>query len=532
MNVKQYFPIKPRYYKSITYLYIVMVIFVTGVFYKLLAGQPVSLTINTLHSICLLIAITRKMRLAYKYMLALLAIIFLYVSLSISYVDLIDLSFVAFYLPLLYTYLLPDILSPIIFSILFSGIFYSYSDTYSSEQILGNTIGIISAATLYSVLSFLVARLYDSREMYKELSIRDSLTKLYNLDYVVKIGDDMLSNGKNVTIFVFDLDYFKSFNDTYGHLLGNNVLIQVAEKIEEEVSTCGGLAARLGGDEFITFVPELSDDEADALFKRISLALSELYIVSDPELEPVKISLSMGMAHSVSSEAQSIRELLNIADMNMYYHKHTKLYDLRALHTQDLEYVLNEEEKQLLKVLSEKDMYSYIHSKYVVQYTSWILDKININEVDKVNILKGAWLHDIGKLFISNEILRKSSNLSESEYSIVKEHVQSGVHLIQKFNISVKGINAIKYHHERWDGAGYPDGVKGEMTPIEGRVLQLADAFSAMTVKRVYRKVNDLDSAILEIKKNKATQFDPQLVDLFVEIVEEKLKQENLKVGA
>lgn len=144
---------------------------------------------------------------------------------------------------------------------------------------------------------------------------------------------------------------------------------------------------------------------------------------------------------------------------------------------------------------------------------------ICLREPDNIQILKGAWLHDIGKLFISNDILRKYGKLQDYEYEIVKHHVDIGMCIVKDFNFSKEALNAIEYHHEN----RYPKGIKGEAIPIEGSVLQIADVFSAMTIKRVYRETFNIEDAKEELIKNKAKQFDPLLVDKFMEIVDKKI---------
>lgn len=193
----------------------------------------------------------------------------------------------------------------------------------------------------------------------------------------------------------------------------------------------------------------------------------------------------------------------------------------------NLKDILSPGEQYLLKLLAEKDIYSYIHSIYVSKYTEMILQSMKYTEKDIIQILKGAYLHDIGKLFISNDILKKPSKLSDEEYAIMKRHVEIGLNIVKAFEPSEKTINTIKYHQERWDGKGYPSGIIGQATPIEGRIIQVTDAFSAMTVKRAYRRSFEREEALDEIYNKKGTQFDQEIVDIFIEIMKSK---QNLKI--
>lgn len=523
MNLKKNFWKNTRRFKIATIMY-VSIILLTSIIFNFKIKTPMATFLILTYGVPLLISINPKFKIKskYKYILASISFISIYLLLRIYYSDIKGLVGITYYIPILYAYLLPDVISPVMVSLFLSKIVLSYSEGFIIEGNLGSSIGMVSAGILFSVISLTINRLYDSREMYKDLSIRDGLTGLYNLDYLIQIGEEWLLEDREITIVIFDIDNFKAFNDTYGHIRGNDILRQIGDKIDDKTKQFKGLGGRLGGDEFLALIPDLSLQKSKILYEKIINILKEIYLLSDVDLEPVKISLSAGMCHSSDIESTTIKSMLNHADMNMYYHKYSKSYSLSSIGLED---ILSPNEQHLLNLLAEKDMYSYVHSKYVVKYTDLILKDMNFGEAETIEILRGAWLHDIGKLFVTNDILRKSAKLTDAEYDMVKVHVDIGLNIVDAFNLSERAINVIKYHQERWDGKGYPEGKSGQDTPIEGRIIQIADAFSAMTIKRVYRRVLSIEEALDEIEKNKGSQFDPSIADAFISLMKNEINK-------
>lgn len=173
-----------------------------------------------------------------------------------------------------------------------------------------------------------------------------------------------------------------------------------------------------------------------------------------------------------------------------------------------------------LQILAEKDIYTYIHSQYTGQLAVAIGTILDLSEKTIKDLYIAGWLHDLGKILVPRQILRKPAALSDAEYKIVKHHVSYGLKILSDLQLPATVKNAIKYHHERWDGKGYPSRTTGENTPLAGRILQIADAFSAMTIKRVYRKPLSKEDALDEIRKNRGSQFDPELADRFIDIIQ------------
>ena len=175
--------------------------------------------------------------------------------------------------------------------------------------------------------------------------------------------------------------------------------------------------------------------------------------------------------------------------------------------------------KVLANVLDAKDPYTHGHSERVMEYSVAIAYKLGLNEKDIKNIEFGALLHDIGKVGVDLSILNKPGRLTEEEFEIIKTHPEQGYEIIAPVKFLQDKFSAIKYHHEKWDGSGYPDGLKGEDIPFDARIVAVADTFDAMTSTRSYRKALDKEIAVEEIKRCSGTQFDPRIVDAFLKVV-------------
>lgn len=176
----------------------------------------------------------------------------------------------------------------------------------------------------------------------------------------------------------------------------------------------------------------------------------------------------------------------------------------------------------LAKAIDARDPYTYCHSNNVTRYAVRIAQELGLAEHKIKDIRHAGLLHDIGKIGIQDSILMKPGKLSEDEYKQIKQHSLKGEEIVKSLPF-LKGIaNLIKHHHERFDGKGYPDGIRGEDIDVGARILAIADSFDAMTTKRVYRDPMPLDKAREELVKNKSTQFDPKLTDCFIRILEKE----------
>ena len=193
---------------------------------------------------------------------------------------------------------------------------------------------------------------------------------------------------------------------------------------------------------------------------------------------------------------------------------------------------LNEEEnalvasiKTLISIINAKDKYTYSHVERVVIYSRLMAKKLGLSEDEKKQLIYGAYMHDIGKINIPNEILTKKMRLTKEEWEILKQHPKDGVEIIKSVNSLKNVVPLILYHHERYDGFGYPVGLKEKEIPYLARVLTVIDSFDAMTSSRPYNKRKTYDEGLIELERCSGTQFDPEIVGIFSEVVKENINE-------
>ena len=180
----------------------------------------------------------------------------------------------------------------------------------------------------------------------------------------------------------------------------------------------------------------------------------------------------------------------------------------------------NETIMAIARTVDAKDALTSRHSQRVSEYSVMIARKYGFSGDEIDNLRKAALLHDIGKIGIPDAILNKPSALTEKEYECMKSHVTLGAEILKDFTLVENAAQGAKYHHERYDGTGYPEGLKGSEIPLYGRIIAIADAFDAMTANRVYRKRMPFEKVMDELHKGRGTQFDPELLDMFLELIE------------
>ncbi|MBN9504112.1 MAG: hypothetical protein BGO01_16700 [Armatimonadetes bacterium 55-13] len=352
---------------------------------------------------------------------------------------------------------------------------------------------------------------------------RDSVTNLLNHRAVHQRLERMFKAAKqeeqSLAIMMVDLNNFKLFNDTYGHVIGDQVLKTVAKVLTEEVGD-GALAARYGGDEFIIIIPGASAEKAHVMATGIRTRLQSEGFCRSTDERTIPISLSFGIA-CFPDDGESRHELLTIADSNLYSAKNT---DTGIAWTSDSQRANRELRAEasfevldaLITAVDNKDRYTRKHSEDVTEYALWTAEELGLSEETMRTIRIGGLLHDVGKIGVPDDILRKPGRLTPEEYEIMKRHPRLGELIVGGIPGMESIIDAVRSHHERWDGQGYPDQLAGEQIPFMGRLLAVADAFSAMTTDRPYRKGMDFSVAIGEIRAGMGTQFDPTMADAFI----------------
>ena len=206
-----------------------------------------------------------------------------------------------------------------------------------------------------------------------------------------------------------------------------------------------------------------------------------------------------------------------------------RIINARLLRSSEIKaFYLNEAFLQTVMVLANtiegKDRYTHGHVERVAQYALWFGEALNWSETEMWGVQYGARLHDIGKITIPDQILNKAGPLTPEEWELIRKHPTEGARIIGEINLLKESLPYIRSHHERWDGAGYPDGFAGVDIPVEGRMLAIVDVFDALTTDRPYRSALSIDEAKEYIVTKAGIEFDPSLVSIFADIVEEKIR--------
>jgi diguanylate cyclase (GGDEF)-like protein len=383
--------------------------------------------------------------------------------------------------------------------------------------------GLLQAVALEVAVALQNARLY---HVAVEAADHDGVTDLLNHRAIVQqVGECFRQSERtkqSLAVILIDLDNFKRINDTHGHLCGDQVLKTVAEVLRQ-CSREGDFAGRYGGDEFILLCPGLEADGARQLAETLNERLSETFLTR-PGGGTLPISASFGVAIAPQM-AGSQHELLALADMNLYESKGRGAGSIVGLDEPEESEPICAGSFSTLDALvtavDNRDRYTRKHSEDVCEYSMMIARELGWSEETLRTLRIAGLLHDLGKIAIPDSILRKPGALTDDEYEIMKQHPVLGWLIVSAIPSLSETLPAIKHHHERWDGRGYPDGLAGEDIPELGRLMAVADAFSAMTTDRPYRKGMPVQEAVKRLRDGMGTQFDPDMAQAFVRALRE-----------
>jgi diguanylate cyclase (GGDEF)-like protein/putative nucleotidyltransferase with HDIG domain len=318
------------------------------------------------------------------------------------------------------------------------------------------------------------------------------------------------------TLCMIDIDDFKRVNDLFGHPVGDRVLAQVGARLRQN-----GEAFRLGGDEFALLLPARSADEA------LPVAQNVLERIASLDLGDVgSVTASAGIA-SFPGQAFDRDELIRLADSALYWAKeHGKnrvhVYRPEVVELAELRRLAHGPDRaarfrtaaSLAKAVDARDTYTGSHSTRVAELAAWIAAHLGL-DAEQVELARLAGsLHDLGKLAIPEEILRKPGPLTPPERLVLERHPQIGFRMLESLGVDPVADWVLR-HHERWDGTGYPDGLAGSDIPLGARIIFIADAYDAMTSDRAYRGRLTPQAAVSELERCAGSQFDPEIVSVF-----------------
>lgn len=368
--------------------------------------------------------------------------------------------------------------------------------TNSTAPIKDQTGHLYGVVMVFHDISF--EKKQQGRILY--LSYHDSLTEIFNRRYM---EEEMIRLDSApmlpITVIMGDVNGLKITNDVFGHKTGDLLLIEVA-KIFQNAAQKHGIAARWGGDEFLLLLPKTNPMQAQMIIKKME---KEFY---ENDCLPLQLSVSLGFDVKLTMQ-EKLHQMLLKAEAQMYHKKllEGKNFSNRIINT-------------LLLTLHRKNIETESHALRIETYCIAIAEKMNLAHEEKNNLSLLSALHDIGKVGIHVDILKKSGRLNDEEWKEIKRHPELGYRIAQTSKERSFVSEYILSHHEKWDGSGYPRGLKETEIPLLCRILAVADAYDVMTNDCAYRKAMDSQAAMEEIKRCAGTQFDPMVVELFLEL--------------
>jgi diguanylate cyclase (GGDEF)-like protein/PAS domain S-box-containing protein/putative nucleotidyltransferase with HDIG domain len=390
----------------------------------------------------------------------------------------------------------------------------------------------------------LMAELDNKNKRLVELSVTDGLTGLYNHRFLHERFDfeykRLRRYGGALSCMIIDIDLFKGVNDTYGHQFGDMVLRELGVLLKtrsREVDICG----RYGGEEFMVITSLRAEEIMQYASKLHTAVENHVFSMGD---HSIHVTVSIGIAEC-RSDIKSKQELIERADQALYQAKkdgrnlirlwketvrhEEKSVDRRGIEqlkqqfaeiSSEMRTAYMESTDALINAVDAKDPFAREHSHTVSRYSVEIAKQMRLSSGEVEVIKYAGLLHDIGKISIPQEILTKQEALNQKEFDILKRHPVIGCNILREVKFLEKELPMILHHHERYDGKGYPYGLKEREIPLGARILSVADSFDAMLAGRTYKVRMDRESALAEIRAKSGTQFAPEIVEEFLAAVD------------
>ena len=362
---------------------------------------------------------------------------------------------------------------------------------------------------LANSINTMLGELRKYEEEIKHLSFHDYLTGIYNRAFFEEELCRLDTERQlPLTIVMGDVNGLKIINDAFGHEKGDELLIKIA-KIFKESFRGEDIVARWGGDEFTIILPKINLKDTLKIISRINEKLKK------ESTRTLPLSVAFGLSTKVDI-SQKIDELIKTAEDKMYRHK---LIEHQSAHSTII--------SSLEKALEERDYETEAHVKRMKDLAIKFGRELKLPEETCDEVVLLAALHDIGKISIADTIIFKPTSLTPKEWQIIKKHPEVGYRIAESSAELAPIARGILYHHEWWDGKGYPKGLTGENIPLISRIISIIDAYDAMTNDRPYKKALSTKEAISEMKRCAGSQFDPNLAVKFVKMIE---SVQNLKL--
>ncbi len=375
--------------------------------------------------------------------------------------------------------------------------------------------------------------LLEHHHLQNEL-IKDELTGLGNHRNCIQALKTTIKRHIPSTLLIIDIDHFRAINNALGHDIGDQMLQRIAELLVTEVQD--GNVFRYGGEEFVVLITETSSTSGDDIALKRAEKLRINILMDDAlgalsQYHPFSVSIGISRYPLHSTEAST---LIAKAEKACEFAKACGRNTVQAynenvqIQLQGFAQVALKQELQsdfvltLAATIDLKDTYTGKHSEFVARYSAILGEAMGLTHTQRYALRIGSLLHDLGKIAISDDILHKPTKLTSAEFDSIKKHTELGANLVAQVVDDQDIIACVKYHHEHFDGSGYPDGISGHSIPLFSRIVAIADAFHAMTSTRSYRIALSKEEAIQRLLDASNIQFDPQLVSLFVKAIRQE----------
>jgi len=403
----------------------------------------------------------------------------------------------------------------------------------------------LALSILFVMVSYVLGRFAKIEGKYIEELTRlvsvDGLTSLNNhrcfFENIERTFQNYKKTGEVFSLAMLDIDYFKQYNDIFGHQRGDTVLKQMADCMAAQIRK-GDILYRYGGEEFALILPGATLNEAQKIAERIRLAVHDMPVEGEQLISGGALTISAGVSE-VSAEDNSHNDLIARADSALYRAKYLRKNRVETyMDVLDQFSDMDDEKrdalisaKALISVVNVRDSYTYSHTERVVFNCELMARAFELSEEDRRTLILSACLHDLGKINISKDILIADHHLGAEEWEIIRKHPEASSNIVSKIEGFETVALVIREHHERYDGKGYPDGLKGDEIHPLAKILTLADSFDAMTNDRPYKKAKTYANALREIRECAGTQFDPETAEKFIEVIQSMLDEKEYKVS-
>ena len=356
-------------------------------------------------------------------------------------------------------------------------------------------------------------------ERLREAARTDSLTGIFNRRHFSEVLEEQLESSRHEHrtpgLLLVDVDHFKAVNDTYGHQVGDAVLHEIATRLQNAVRSFGSVA-RWGGEEFIVLAPDLADERALwRICEGLRQSVSQLPITVGAR----RLDVTVSVGALLCDPSGSHELLVDQADRALYAAKRLGR-DRARLFSELTAHDLAAEEPEAIRLAQALSLSAGVregvperHAEEVAELAGAIAGGLGLSEDVILRCRLGGWLHDIGKVAIPDRILSKPGDLDEHEWRIMRTHAEIGERLVRRIEGVVNAALAVRHHHEHVDGSGYPDGLAGDAIPIEARVVAVADAYSAITADRPFRRARTSAEALVELRSQAGRHHDARAVE-------------------